>query len=1300
MNEVMNTQGSYLETLAQPGEVTSIAVGRFFTQSVEALVLAKRTILSIFNFNDKTDNFEFTDHINVYRQIYSLHASSQPHSLDCLLVMTINGEWLFLQWNEGVFFPLGAGKILDAIQPVIHTPEIRRFRLDPTFQWVLSMVPLSDDTPRFFTKPRTVNGTNQTRPIPRISFRAICAVDETVFIGLQYDGPDATFLNLLKQNPENAFSEIGQEYGINKWKDNNVEFYIKNGLQDEWGLNNSIGSVGYTIFSPKQNPNPNSAQSLVQKVCLAHAETFIFMDTKEIDEQGTDQQINYTNQSKSIIEEERKGLYDIMYRVRHMVFTSSIHLPLFPFPPSRNVNNSNLNISQGHLSSGVGINDEIQVDLQSQNNSIRSDEDYNQVIMPSFKYQQSLTEDNYLPIPPYFDNSSDDDLKIRNKKPKQKRDQSKIRSEKYEFDDETIDSNIQASNCLCKVTSLALIDTAPATNIFSLIFDFYQRRVSMHNFVLASMPPSTSRLMIIDNTCLEGLMEALGNNITVEQVALINSGNVQRLRESFVGTNDFKRHLPHSFDSQSSQNQSYQETEKEFSYEINEAICMFQRKSESLYITFSNDSNQLSQKINTNQLSNPSNSTEINQQVRFQQLIEQRSKLKILLKNLITSSNSNMNQSHQSKGSIADDDQWFPSGVSFMAVCSHAVRLFIQGRKQVILKFPTPFLDPPMAVQYVRGMKDLPVLGQDLERRHHKHSHKHIGHIPKLFVASTCSIISIIKGVSQKQVFPDHFLREFVFATGARYILSDGITDTITNNEISTNSGADTDTNTSSAVKHKHHHTHSHQKQSKVLSQQIQIRPNSVNGRIIQDGQQQGNDITNAHKDQMNKEQNELKYIRERGTAVLFVLSSTSIPLMINLDSGKFIDIPGGEDFACNPSYLQSIINIPGSAYGQTIHHTTEESIAAALGSGRSGAMEIVQVGHQLQSLAKGQWLERVISIFSSKIHSESTVYQLLLIVEDMPPFIDIQQGQQQQQGQQVGIQQQTQFNQQQVGKPQQVNNTVQQQQGQGQGQQQISQGAFFHRGYTGQLYSLKKNSVDTIDASQYGIDIMKRTLTLDGGEGVLIQVTTGEVRAVPTVKYTIDKIQNPTQTNNQSGNNNNSHSSHKGNVQQVLYSIHSEESGPKVDQGLMWSAPMLLTLEQCQQLQQQKKRFQWHAQNMKRAEFDHACVTDNMIAVSVQRVVYVLVWFPAKAMQKPKDTKDRAQSPKSSQKDYIKQDQVLCPVATLYMKSPVTSISACTIYGRAILLIGTDSPPMVYVFRLDRIAIATNSEKERIKKW
>jgi hypothetical protein len=51
-------------------------------------------------------------------------------------------------------------------------------------------------------------------------------------------------------------------------------------------------------------------------------------------------------------------------------------------------------------------------------------------------------------------------------------------------------------------------------------------------------------------------------------------------------------------------------------------------------------------------------------------------------------------------------------------------------------------------------------------------------------------------------------------------------------------------------------------------------------------------------------------------------------------------------------------------------------------------------------------------------------------------------------------------------------------------------------------------------------------------------------------------------------------------------------------------------------------------------------------------------------------------------------------------MKSPVTSISACTIYGRAILLIGTDSPPMVYVFRLDRIAIATNSEKERIKKW
>ncbi|KAA6360200.1 MAG: hypothetical protein EZS28_044273, partial [Streblomastix strix] len=167
----------YLETLSMPSEIQSMVIGRFFDRNIESLILAKNTYLSVFNSNEAEESFDFVDHIGVYKEIYCLCTSVQPNSLDCLFVLTIEGEWMLMQWNNSKFFPLAQGSLLKAIQPLMKTPEQRRFRLDPTFQWAVSVVPITDNSPRFFTRPSPKQGGKHsigaTKPIVRISFRAV-----------------------------------------------------------------------------------------------------------------------------------------------------------------------------------------------------------------------------------------------------------------------------------------------------------------------------------------------------------------------------------------------------------------------------------------------------------------------------------------------------------------------------------------------------------------------------------------------------------------------------------------------------------------------------------------------------------------------------------------------------------------------------------------------------------------------------------------------------------------------------------------------------------------------------------------------------------------------------------------------------------------------------------------------------------------------------------------------------------------------------------------------------------------------
>ncbi|KAA6376600.1 MAG: hypothetical protein EZS28_027875 [Streblomastix strix] len=87
--------------------------------------------MTIYSRDEESGSFEFIDHQKIYQQVFSVHCIPQSHSVDCLLIVTVNGEWLFLQWHESNFFPLGTGSLLDAVQHFFSKPVKRRFRLDP-----------------------------------------------------------------------------------------------------------------------------------------------------------------------------------------------------------------------------------------------------------------------------------------------------------------------------------------------------------------------------------------------------------------------------------------------------------------------------------------------------------------------------------------------------------------------------------------------------------------------------------------------------------------------------------------------------------------------------------------------------------------------------------------------------------------------------------------------------------------------------------------------------------------------------------------------------------------------------------------------------------------------------------------------------------------------------------------------------------------------------------------------------------------------------------------------------------------
>jgi hypothetical protein len=67
-------------------------------------------------------------------------------------------------------------------------------------------------------------------PINRVSFRAICIVDETIFVGFSYDGLDASYM----YNISEKMNETLESFPLTQHWGSNLIACISNGIEKTW----------------------------------------------------------------------------------------------------------------------------------------------------------------------------------------------------------------------------------------------------------------------------------------------------------------------------------------------------------------------------------------------------------------------------------------------------------------------------------------------------------------------------------------------------------------------------------------------------------------------------------------------------------------------------------------------------------------------------------------------------------------------------------------------------------------------------------------------------------------------------------------------------------------------------------------------------------------------------------------------------------------------------------------------------------------------------------------------------------
>ncbi|KAA6357716.1 MAG: hypothetical protein EZS28_046757, partial [Streblomastix strix] len=295
-------------------------------------------------------------------------------------------------------------------------------------------------------------------------------------------------------------------------------------------------------------------------------------------------------------------------------------------------------------------------------------------------------------------------------------------------------------------TGIALVDQPVGVNAVQFLFDFEHHRISMHSFIIAALPPSSSRIMpVIDENSvmktLKGGHIKLINHIHSKDVNIVkdalaknseflkdyySSENLQQENDKDNNNNDNttelyipKSHnsIPLFYDNSDGKNIIQQKKEyKAATNQLYKSICKQQYNLDTLIITFPNKTihkhqviesaldDESSEEQNTI-LSESSTENEDNQ-----------NNMKITIDQQEISDNDNdeddnllifSNKSSNMNSSLTANKP-IPNFHPFLIITSIAIGFFTSHLTLLRFMFQIPFSEPPMSVLYVGRLEQDP----------------------------------------------------------------------------------------------------------------------------------------------------------------------------------------------------------------------------------------------------------------------------------------------------------------------------------------------------------------------------------------------------------------------------------------------------------------------------------------------------------------------------------------------------------------------------------------------------------------
>ncbi|KAA6354568.1 MAG: hypothetical protein EZS28_049905 [Streblomastix strix] len=226
---------------------------------------------------------------------------------------------------------------------------------------------------------------------------------------------------------------------------------------------------------------------------------------------------------------------------------------------------------------------------------------------------------------------------------------------------------------------------------------------------------------------------------------------------------------------------------------------------------------------------------------------------------------------------------------------------------------------------------------------------------------------------------------------------------------------------------------------------------------------------------------------------MLFIISASNSSLIVDMSSGSFFEFPGNdasmkelgdgnpEDFQYNSMRINSVTPVPYQSFSP--HHSTNDRFIMGVGSGRTGSLHRMQIGSKLQSIIQGKWYEELPKLFTTKAYSGAKLHSLLLVEEEIISSNELGKRKDQNESQ----------NKQNIQKKQTQNPYAQ--------SPSFIINQSIKRTYQSSVFELHEDVVEPIDSFSVGIDNTKKTLALGSAQGAFVQITSSEVRVIPTLQ-------------------------------------------------------------------------------------------------------------------------------------------------------------------------------------------------------